>query len=132
MAIISYDPDEVVDYIPESERGSEDPCIISMTFVSYAKMKKYSELLSQKTKGFRITDERMQQKQGEVQEKQFCDNIKEVKNFLVKGKEIKTAEELYANASQALITELIRAMEDNAKLTEGQLKNSQGDSAGTS
>ena len=121
MAIIGLDPDEAIEYIPECERESDDPCIINIKFVSYGKVKKYADMITRKSKGVRDTS-KLAEVQAEIQLKQFCDNVESISGFSVKGKEITGPEEFYDLAPATLIYEIIGAMEDSAKLTEGQKK----------
>lgn len=122
MALISFDPDIPIDYIPAyaGNRDSDNPCIVKLKFVPYAKVQEYSRLISIKAKGI---PERFAEANREYQKKQFIENIESVSGYFISGKEITTANELYETAPAELIYELIRAMEDAAKLSEGQRKN---------
>lgn len=136
MAIISFDKDTVIDYEPEfnDNRDSKDPCVIGIKFVNYGKVQEYAKSIrtriAAKSKGMKINKLPSIQAEVEqsVQKKQFVDNIDYVKNFSVVGKDGKAKKcedigEFYEKAPTHLILEIIGAMEDSAKLTEGQVKN---------
>ena len=125
MAIISFSPDTIIEYVPAygGNRDSDEPCIVKMRFVSYAKVMAYSKLIDAKSKGTTDSEKRMEISR-EIQKQQFVENVESVSGFLLDGKTIITASEFYDNAPFALIIEIIRAMEDSAKLSEGQRKNS--------
>jgi hypothetical protein len=125
MAIVSLDPEKVLEYIPLSERGVENPCIIGITFVPYAKVKEYSRMIAEQSQNS-LQDARKVMSAGLiVQKKQFCEHVKYVKNYTgPDGEEVKTAAELYECADSELIMELLKAMESTEKLSEGQRKNS--------
>ena len=48
MAIISFDKDMIIDYVPAygGNRDSDDPCIVRLKFVPYSKVQHYAKLLS--------------------------------------------------------------------------------------
>ena len=125
MAIITVAKDDVIDYVPASERGSDDPTVVGLKHVTFAMAQQYERLIAQQAKGAAPAQmlERTAEATRHVQRKQFIDNVAYVKNYFVRDREITTGAELYEVADQALIMELIRAMESSAKLTEGQLKN---------
>ena len=125
MAIISFSHDTIIEYVPSygGNRDSDEPCIVKMRFVSYAKVMAYSKLIDSKSKGITDSEKRMEISR-EIQKQQFVENVESVSGFLLDGKTIITASEFYDNAPFALIIEIIRAMEDSAKLSEGQRKNS--------
>lgn len=128
MAIVSFDKNELIDYIPVADRDSDNPCIVRMRHVPFAVVEKYQAQLVAKMKTTKQADaDRVAAIARGIQRQQFIDSVESVSNFSVlrDGKlvEIKTGEELYEAADNALITELIKAMEDAAKLTEGQAKN---------
>lgn len=135
MARIVHDSDDIVDYIPEDDRGDKDPLCIKMKFVPYGKVKFYSEMISKRTKGVR-NPTKLNEIQNEIQKQQFTDNVVEIENFFVikskKKTEVKDAGEFYEKADASLIYEIIQAMEDDAKLTSGQKENFQPPSGGLS
>ncbi len=126
MAIITFSRDTLIDYVPAygGNRDSDNPCVVRIRFVSYAKVQEYTRILASRAKGIRQDDfSRMREIAGEVQKKQFVENVDSVENFLVDGQPIKDAGLFYEHAPSELIHEVIKAMEDSAKLTEGQRKN---------
>ncbi len=130
MAIVVFDPDEVIDYIPKQERNSDNPCVIKMKYVPYGKVGKYANIIAQKSRG-KLPDGVLEV-QHEVQKQQFCDNVVEVENFFVGTKPVKDPSDFYELAPATLIYEIIGAMESHARLSEGQRKNLSGDSDGAS
>lgn len=126
MARIVYDSEDIIEFIPEDDRGDENPLVVKMTFVPYGKVKVYSEMISRRSKGVR-NQAKLAEIQRDIQKKQFTDNVKEIENFFVikdkKKVEIKDPGEFYEKAPADLIYEIIGAMEDSAKLTEGQREN---------
>ena len=131
MAIIAFDPEEIIEYIPVSERGKKDPCTIHMKYVPFGKVQKYSQIIGrlnvERTKN--ITDDKeVMEITGatarEIQRKQFCDQIVKIENFSVKDRTITDPGEFYDKyGDERLIVEIIRAMESIARLSEGQKKN---------
>ena len=59
----------------------------------------------------------------EVQKRQFIENVESVKGFIVDGQENTSVEAFYECAPAELIYEIIAALENSAKLSEGQRKN---------
>ncbi len=126
MAIITFSRDTLIDYVPSygGNRDSDNPCVVRIRFVSYAKVQEYTRILASRAKGIRQDDfSRMREIAGEVQKKQFVENVDSVENFFVDGQPIKDAGLFYEHAPSELIHEVIKAMEDSVKLTEGQRKN---------
>lgn len=136
MAIISFDTDAVVEYVPEFNDNREDkkPCTVGLKFVNFGKAKAYgnqlNKMVAAKTKGQRI--EKIQEIQSkvesEIQKQQFMDNVVSIKGFSVIDKDGKVKEctdvgTFFEKADVGLIVEIIQAMESSAKLTEGQRKN---------
>jgi hypothetical protein len=126
MARIIQDESEIIEYIPEDDRGDKDPLVIKMKFCPYGRVKYYSEMIGRRSKGVRNTT-KIAEIQREVQKQQFTDNIVGVENFFVikggKQTPVTDASEFYEKAPADLIYEIIGAMEDNSKLTEGQKVN---------
>lgn len=124
MAIISFDRDALVDYVPEygGNRQSPEPCVVRLRYVPYSKVQHYSRLIASRSKGsadaVRVTEITQ-----EIQKKQFVDSVESVSGYFVEGREVKSPEELYETADTDLVVELIRAMESHSKLNEGQRKN---------
>ncbi len=124
MAIISFDPHRVVDYIPEynGNRESDNPCVVRLRFVPYARVQHYSRILAGRTSG--VSDPlRITEITQEVQKRQFVENVEEILNYYVGEREVRDPEEFYETADTDLVVEIIKAMESHARLTEGQRKN---------
>ena len=124
MALISFDKDTVIDYVPEyaNNRDSDDPCVVRLKFVSYARVQHYARMISAKANG------KGGQKRGaeivqEIQRRQFTENVESVSNFSIDGVDITDPSDLYDTADSDLIVEIIQAMESSYRLSEGQLKN---------
>lgn len=124
MAIISFDKDAVIDYVPEygGNRDSNDPCVVRIKYVSYGRVQFYSRAIAGKIKGNNNAEQIAKVSQG-IQKKQFIENVEAITGYSVNGKEVTGAEEFYETADTALITEILQAMESSQKLSEGQLKN---------
>lgn len=137
MARTGYDEKEVIEWIPPGEEFDKDPFTVFMTHVGFKQVQAYAKRIGHRvtaqSKGVRdlskITDISAVIS-GEVQKEQFCENVKRIKNYFVKGREITDAEEFFEVADNACISEIIAAMESSAKLSEGQVKNSPGASDG--
>lgn len=137
MAIISFDDEDVVEYIPESERQSKNPCIVCMKFLPFKKVQKYARAM---TKDFRKESEgekdfyRLREIREEIelttQRKQFIENVVEIRNYSIKGIAVTDPGRFYDTADTDLIVEIIQAMQSAQKLSEGQRKNSPGPSDG--
>lgn len=129
MAIISFDSEEIIDYVPEygNNRDSEDPCIVRLKYVPYAKVRGYASLISSKGAG-KSAKKQMEISQS-VQKKQFMDSIESVSGYIVNDKEITDPSDFFDVADTEIIIELIQAIENSQKLSDGQLKNFGGDSA---
>lgn len=124
MAIISFDKDALVDYIPEygGNRDSFDPCIVRLKFVPYSRVQHYSRVIAARTRG--ISDPpKITEATQEVQRKQFVENVDSIYGYYVGEREVVEPDEFYDTADTDLVIEIIRAMESHAKLTEGQKKN---------
>lgn len=131
MAIIFFDEGEVIDYIPESERNEDEPAVIGIKYVPNRKTNYYVDEWNKKES--RTKNPEISRRIPQVmQKRQFIENVEYVKGFHLGGKEIIDIEEFYKLAPSALITEIIRAMEDSRKLSEGQRKNLSGVSASDS
>lgn len=124
MAIISFDRDSVIDFVPEynGNRDSAEPCIVRLKFVPYSRVQHYSRLIAAKAKGISDQAKVAEVAQG-VQKKQFVENVDSISGYFLGAREIKDPEEFYDTADTDLILEVIRAMESQSKLSEGQRKN---------
>lgn len=124
MALVGFDKDEVIDYVPEfcNNRDSDNPCIIKLKFVPYSKVQRYARLIAERTKNTNSSVKIAEASQG-VQRKQFCDSVDSIEGYSIGDKEITDAGEFYDVADTDLVIEIIKAMESQVRLTEGQLKN---------
>ncbi|MFQ5736609.1 MAG: hypothetical protein ACE5GY_07070 [Thermodesulfobacteriota bacterium] len=131
MAIIGFDRDEIIDYVPEygGNRDDDDPCIVRLRFVPYSRVQHYSRIIAGKAKGVHDPAKITQITHG-VQRKQFVEQVESVSGYSIKGREVTDPGEFYDTADGELVMEVIRAMESQSKLSEGQRKNSQPPSAG--
>ncbi len=126
MAIILFEEGAIVDYIPESERAEDDPAIVGIKYVSNGKVNSYSQEILKKARRTKNQDI-LQRIPQAMQKRQFIENVNYISGFRrPDGTEITSIEEFYDSAPANLITEIIGAMEDSRKLSEGQRKNSQG------
>lgn len=126
MAIIGFDKDALVDYVPEygGNRDSDDPCVVRLRFVSYSRVQHYSRLIALKNKDTRSDTMKAIEAAQAVQKKQFVENVESISGYFVNGREVTDPAEFYESADTDLILEIIKAMESSARLTEGQRKNS--------
>jgi len=125
MAIIGYDPDYVIDYIPAygGNRKSDNPIVVKLRFVPYKKILQYTRMMSRESGGL----EGVANAQQAITRRQFCESVEAIENCEVMGpsgiRKISTPEEFFDVADNALIKELIGAMENASRLSEGQRKN---------
>jgi len=126
MAIISFDKNTLVDYVPEygNNRTSVDPCIVRLRPVPYSKVQEYSRILSARSTAAKGDVVKLTDTAREVQKKQFTENVESVSGYFVGDREVTDAECFYESADTDLIIEILRAMESMSKLSEGQRKNS--------
>ncbi len=122
MAIISFDRDTPVDYIPAhcGNRTSESPCVVRLKFCPYSKVQGYAKLLRARAAG---PSGNSVENSQEIQKKQFIENVESVSGYFVNGAEVTDAVALYETAPADLIFEILRALEDASVLSEGQRKN---------
>jgi len=124
MAIISFDRDSILDYIPEygGNRESADPCVVTLRFVPYSRVQEYSRLLAARTRG--VADPvRIAELTQHVQKKQFVENVEAVSGYFVGDRKVSSPGEFFETADTDLVLEVIGAMESMSRLTEGQRKN---------
>ena len=137
MARTGYDEKEVIEWVPPGEEFDKNPFTVFMTHVGFKQVQAYAKRIGHRvtaqSKGIRdlskIT-EISTAVSADVQKEQFCENVKRIKNYSVKGREITDPSEFFEVADNAYISEIIEAMESSAKLSEGQVKNSLGASDG--
>jgi hypothetical protein len=124
LAIISFDRDAVVDYVPEysNNRDSDCPCIVRLKFVPFSRVQHYARILAARTNGMADMAKSAEITQ-EVQKKQFVENVESVTAYFVGDLQVTEPEVFYETADTDLVIEVIKAMESHSKLTEGQRKN---------
>lgn len=124
MAIISFDTEALVDYVPEyaDNRDSFDPCVVRLRYVPYSRVQHYARLLAARNKGVQ-DPARCAEITQHVQKKQFTENVESIAGYFVEDREITDAEVFYETADTDLVIEIIRAMESISRLTGGQRKN---------
>ncbi len=125
MAIISFDCETLVDYIPAygGNRDSDDPCVVLLKFVPYSKVQEYSRILAARANsGTGDAVKTVNLTQG-LQRRQFIENVASVSGYYIGEREVTDPEEFYDSADTELVTEIIRAMENIHRLSEGQRKN---------
>jgi hypothetical protein len=137
MAHVSFDEDEVIEYVPESQRMGKNPCTVHLRFVPYKKVQKYARAISKEfrkesdgEKDYSRLREIREDIEQAAQRKQFIENIVEIKNYSIKGQPVTDPGRFYDTADTDLIVELIQAMQSAQRLSEGQRKNSSGPSDG--
>lgn len=125
MAIISFDADAVVAYVPNygDNRNDDNPCIIKLKYVPYSRVQHYARILSAKTQNEKDSTRIVEMSQ-DIQKKQFTDNVEGISGYFIGDREVTSVEEFYSTADTDFILEVIRAMESQQKLSEGQIKNS--------
>jgi hypothetical protein len=124
MAIISFDAEATVDFIPaySGNRDSSEQCVVSLKFVPYSRVQYYSRMISAQTKNISDPSKVTEITQG-IQRRQFVDSVELVSGYYVGGAEIKDPALFYDTADTDLIIEVIKAMESAQRLSEGQVKN---------
>lgn len=124
MAIVSFDRDTLIDFVPEyaGNRNSDDPCVVRMKFVPYSRVQEYSRLIAASA-GVGSDAVKTVHLSQSVQKKQFVESVSEVSGYYIGEREVVVADEFYESADTELVTEIIRAMENIQKLSEGQRKN---------
>ena len=130
MGIICFDQDAVIPYVPEygGNRESDEPTVINLRFIPHSKVQHYSRLILAKTKGLNNDAEKTAKVLSSVQKQQFLESVDSIDNYYVRDaegntKEVKDAEGFYQTADNDLIIEVLKAMESQQKLSEGQIKN---------
>lgn len=135
MAIISYDKDEVIAYIPTFNGNDKDdnPLIVNLKYIGYGKSLKYEKDTTikyiAKSKGKDVSEHTgiMTEVISDIQEKQILDNIDSVENYFIfrKGEKVKItdAKIFKTTAPKELISEIALAMQDFNRLSREQVKN---------
>ncbi|MDP2690700.1 MAG: hypothetical protein Q8P48_11390 [Deltaproteobacteria bacterium] len=124
MAIIGFDREMIIDYVPEynGNRDSLDPCVVKLKFVPYSRVQHYSRLIAARSKGAGDPAKAAEITQ-QVQKKQFVENVEGIYGYYVAEREVADPSEFYETADTDLVVEIIHAMESISKLSEGQRKN---------
>ena len=125
MALVLFDKDAVIDFIPEwnGNRESDKPFVVKLKYISFGKMRGYAQKIDAALKSTKDEAEKAE-KTLDVQKQQFIDNVTGFENVTIKGKKVTDPVEFYDLAPPDLIYEILNAMQDYQKLTEGQRKNS--------
>lgn len=124
MAIIGFDREMAVDYVPEysGNRDSLDPCVVKLRFVPYSRVQHYSRFIAARSKGVGDPLKAAEISQ-QVQKKQFVENVEGICGYYVAEREVTDPGEFYDTADTDLVVEIIQAMESISRLSEGQRKN---------
>lgn len=125
MAITLFTKGQEIDYVPQygGNRDSSDPAIVRLKYVPYEMVLAYGRQIATRTRVLKDQAKAVEVTH-EIQRKEFIENVASVSGFNAGGGAITNAEDLWEHAPTELINELILAMEDAAKLSEGQRKNS--------
>jgi len=124
MAIIGLRKGQIIPYVPEADRMNDtDPCTVHIRYVPNAVVQDGARKIAASLKNANDPKLLMAVQQA-AQKRQFIDNVVSIENYSIGDQAITTAEEFYEVADVALIQEIIRAMENADRLTEGQRKNS--------
>lgn len=112
----------LIDYILIAHRDMEDPPSFGVKYVPNKKSDFYSAEMQKKTMRTRNQDILAHIPQN-MQRKQFMENIAYVKGYEDESGKALSVENFYDMAPAADVQELIRAMEDGTKMSEGDRKN---------
>jgi len=129
MAIVSFDKDETIEYVPRfaNNRESKDPCIAILKFMPHSRANYYTRMIAARTKGIR-DQEQVTKITLKIQKQMFLDSVEKVSGYSVGSKEpreVSAPEEFYETADTELVEEIALAMQDSVMLEGGQLKNLQ-------
>src|SRR5574337_449040 len=89
MAIISFDKDAAVDYIPEygGNRESLDPCVVRLKFVPFSRVQHYSRMIAARAKG--LSDpQKVTEASQQVQKNQFVESVESIAGYYVGAREV--------------------------------------------
>lgn len=117
---------EYLTYTPayEGNRESGTPFTVEIKLLSRGQITAYSGMISvEPVDGFR---NKTKNNMAKIQTRQFLENVGDIIGLTddITGQEITTAQELYeAPGFEPLATEIIGAMEDRSKISEGLAKN---------
>lgn len=132
MALILFDKDAVIDYIPEwgGNRESESPFVVKLKYIAFGKMRGYAQQIDHAMKTAKDDSDKAE-KALEIQKRQFIDNVAGFENIVVEGRAVTDPAEFYELAAPDLVYEILAAMQDFQKLRDNQRKNSQPPFAGS-
>jgi hypothetical protein len=124
MAIISFDPQVLIDYVPEyaGNRNASEPCIVTLKFIPYSRVQHYARLIAARGKGA-VDAVKITEVSQEIQKKQFVESVDRVSGYRIGEREVTEPDEFYDTADTELVLEIIKAMESQQRLNEGQRKN---------
>lgn len=137
MAIMSFKQGVIVDFVPEfgGNRQHKKKTVIGIKPLNNNGSIDFMDELTKQLVDCDDVKEKSKVSK-EVAKQSFIDHVPYVKNYIVldednKEVEITTGEQLYCDGSRGLINEITFAIENSSTLSEGQLKNFSGDSAGS-
>lgn len=115
----------VISFIPAYSGNREDsnPLVVELHPMSRGE----ADVYAKKTRYFQRAGNKGEWDSNAltIQKKQFCDNVKSVKNFLdaETGEQIVDIEKFYDEAPHPLIEEIIEAIVDISSLKDNEVKN---------
>ncbi len=126
MAIISLDPDVIIDFVPEygGNKETKDPCVVHMRPLTYAQGQVMERSVLSKLTGKYSAAKDNKVRQGE-QQAIMLKHIDSLSNYYVGEKLVADAETFFNSADTELLVEVLEALLSNTKLSEGQVKNSE-------
>lgn len=140
MAKIYNNPDTWITYTMLADRDNiDDPATVEIKPVPHGEVERYSRIIAKDAEGKSAAGQAAVLQN--VTKKQFEEHIRNPCNFYRgpnpdKGEKepvtLKSAAELYEHGDSEDINEIIKAMESNSKLTEGQKKTSASPSGSAS
>lgn len=137
MALMSFKRGIVVDYVPSygGNRQHKEKTVIGIRPMNNDGAIDFMSDLDKKLVDCGDEKEKAQVSK-EIAKQTFIEHVAYVKNYQVADEkggviEVTTGEALYSDASKALINEISFAIENSSRLSEGQIKNFSGDSAGS-
>lgn len=128
MALIRFDKDKIVPYIPIQERREKDPLVVHIKYVPAVVHDEYFMRLGLDLEN--VMDPEQKAKISQSHDKSmFVKQVAKVENFLGDdGNPIDDIAEFYDSIDYSLRQELLIAMRDQGRLTRGQRKNFEGGS----
>lgn len=124
MAIKSVSKNDVI-FTPAYAGNREDSNPLTVTIHSMSRAE--ADIYAKKTRYFQRPGSKGEWDSNaiSIQKRQFCDNVKSVKNFLDSetGEQITDIECFYDQAPHPLIEEIIEAIVDISSLKDAEVKN---------